>query len=70
MSDDTPEKNPERGKRVGKKGTLRSLTAAEYAAETGASLFAWPTAPTKKSPDKSPSEPDHDAGKGSAPSDT
>lgn len=55
MSESNPNEKPERGKRVGKKGTFRSLTAAEYAAETGRSFMAvsfgddpakdWPPAP-------------------------
>jgi hypothetical protein len=69
--DDTPE--PEREttpKRSGKKGTWRSLSAAEYAEETGASLYVRPSVSTNPSPTvKPPRKPAQDDDKGEAPPD-
>lgn len=49
MSDETPNESPAGPKRSGKKGTWRILSAEEYAAETGASLFVRSCLPSNKS---------------------
>lgn len=52
MSEGTNQEKSERGRRVGKKGTLRSLTAAEYAEERGVSLFVKAISPASRQPQR------------------
>lgn len=57
MSESNPNEKPERGKRLGKKGTFRMLSAAEYAEKHGTSLlaFSFSNAPAKDWPPAPPS---------------
>jgi len=55
--DDTPDETPGTPRRLGKKGTLQSLSAAEYAAKRGASLYVRPSVSPAPSGDTTPMKP-------------